>query len=79
MTGVQTCALPIFDAAGIAVGTRSACSTGEDEPSHVLLALGVPPALAKCAIRITLLPDATRQDARAIAAALKKAIALYRQ
>lgn len=59
-----------LDAAGIGASTRSACNTGEEEPSHVIKALGTPPSLAKSALRITLLPDATQADARRIADAL---------
>ncbi|MBK9965642.1 MAG: aminotransferase class V-fold PLP-dependent enzyme [Holophagales bacterium] len=38
----------------LAVSSGSACSTAEAEPSHVLLALGVPAALAKATIRFGL-------------------------
>ena len=68
-----------LDALGIAVSTRSACTIGEEGPSHVIKALGVPKELAKSAIRITLLPDATRQGARRIASALADAASRYRQ
>ncbi|MDE2071167.1 MAG: cysteine desulfurase [Patescibacteria group bacterium] len=67
-----------LDAQGIAAGTRSACDSGDEDPSHVIVALGTPPALATSAVRITLLPTATEVDARAIAAALAHAAALYR-
>lgn len=43
-----------FDLAGIAVSTGSACSSGKVGPSHVLAAMGVDPAAAACAIRISL-------------------------
>ena len=68
-----------LDAEGIAVSTRSVCGTGEEEPSHVIEALGVPKELAKTAVRITLLPDATRADARRIARVLADVTARYRQ
>jgi cysteine desulfurase len=42
-----------FDLAGIAVSAGSACSSGKVGPSHVLQAMGVPTALAECAIRIS--------------------------
>ena len=38
----------------LAVSSGSACTTASAEPSHVLLALGVPPALAKATIRFGL-------------------------
>jgi cysteine desulfurase len=43
-----------LDLAGIAVSTGSACSSGKVGPSHVLAAMGVDPAVAASAIRISL-------------------------
>lgn len=43
-----------LDAEGIAVGTGSACSTGRTTPSHVLLAMGVPPREARSCLRFSL-------------------------
>ena len=68
-----------MDARGIAVSTRSACNVGDEEPSHVIKAIGVPKPLAKTAIRITLLPDATRKDASRIATTLFDVAKKYRQ
>jgi cysteine desulfurase len=42
-----------FDLAGIAVSTGSACSSGKVGPSHVLAAMGVEPAEAATAIRVS--------------------------
>lgn len=42
-----------FDLAGIAVSAGSACSSGKVGASHVLLAMGIPPDLARTAIRIS--------------------------
>jgi len=64
---------------GVAASTRSACSVGSDEPSHVIKALGVPQELAGTAIRFTLLPDATKRDAGAIVRALTETTQRYRQ
>ena len=43
-----------LDLAGIAASSGSACTTGSVEPSHVLLAMGVPPELARGSLRFTL-------------------------
>src|SRR3989338_2118723 len=68
-----------LDALGISASTRSACTIGADEPSHVIKALGVPLDMAGTAIRLTLLPDATKSQARRIAQALKETADRYRQ
>jgi cysteine desulfurase len=43
-----------FDLDGIAISSGSACSSGKVGPSHVLAAMGVAPAEARCAIRVSL-------------------------
>jgi len=43
----------LLDLKGICVSTSSACTSGKDEPSHVLLALGLNAEQAKSAIRIS--------------------------
>ena len=47
-------AIIALDLNGIAVSSGAACSSGKVQPSHVLAAMGVPPALARGAIRISL-------------------------
>lgn len=74
----QMCVVAM-DAAGIAISTRSACSTDEEEPSYVIAALGVEPKVAKEAVRITLLPDASYSDARRIAQALSEIANRYKK
>jgi cysteine desulfurase len=51
-----------LDLAGIAASSGSACSTGAVEPSHVLVAMGVPRDLALGAIRFSFGRESTHQD-----------------
>jgi len=51
-----------LDLAGVAVSGGSACSTGAMEPSHVLVALGVPRELALGALRFSFGHDTTQAD-----------------
>ncbi len=51
-----------FDLAGIAVSSGAACSSGKVQSSHVLAAMGVEPALARGAIRVSLGRDTTQAD-----------------
>jgi cysteine desulfurase len=51
-----------LDLAGVAVSAGSACSSGKIAPSHVLLAMGVDPAVAKSAIRVSLGWKTTEND-----------------
>lgn len=68
-----------LDALGVAASTRSACSAGSEEPSHVIKALGTPQALAGTALRLTLLPSATKAECRRIARALCEVVGRYRR
>jgi cysteine desulfurase len=43
-----------FDLNGVAVSSGAACSSGKVQPSHVLEAMGVAPALARGAVRVSL-------------------------
>jgi len=51
-----------LDLKGIAVSTGSACASGSLEPSHVLSAIGVPPAIAQGSIRFSLGRDNQKED-----------------
>ena len=42
-----------LDEAGFAVSSGSACAAGSTEPSHVLVAMGYPPDLARGAVRVS--------------------------
>ena len=51
-----------LDLSGIAASSGSACSTGAVEPSHVLVAMGVPHDLALGAIRFSFGRESTQDD-----------------
>ncbi|HVV61299.1 MAG TPA: cysteine desulfurase family protein [Pseudolabrys sp.] len=51
-----------FDLNGIGVSSGSACSSGKVQPSHVLAAMGVEPALARGAVRVSLGWTTTEAD-----------------
>lgn len=51
-----------LDAAGIAASSGSACSSGSLEPSHVLLAMQIPPALAYGSLRLSLGRGTTEEE-----------------
>jgi cysteine desulfurase len=51
-----------FDLNGIAVSSGAACSSGKVQASHVLAAMGVEPALARGAVRVSLGWSTTEAD-----------------
>ncbi len=51
-----------LDLAGICVSTGSACSSGDAEPSHVLMAMGLQPLQAHGSLRFTLGKWTTEQE-----------------
>ena len=51
-----------LDLKGIAVSTGSACSSGSVEPSHVLVAIGLPRELGHGSIRFSLCKDTSKED-----------------
>jgi cysteine desulfurase len=51
-----------LDLEGIEASTGSACTTGSVDPSHVLLAMGIDPALAHGSLRLTLGPETTEAE-----------------
>jgi cysteine desulfurase len=48
--------------AGVEVSTGAACSTGSGQPSHVLLAMGIPPEIAHASLRLSLGTATTHED-----------------
>lgn len=63
-----------LDLAGIAVSSGSACSSGSLEPSHVLLALGLPEELAHGSIRFSFGKHNTAEEIDYAVEELKKAV-----
>ena len=63
-----------LDRAGFAVAAGAACSSANPAPSHVLLAMHVPPSLARGAVRVSLGTANTRQQVDDFLAALKNTL-----
>ncbi len=59
-----------LDLAGFAVSSGSACTSGDTEPSHVLLALGLDEATAKGSLRVTVGRATMEADVDALLAVL---------
>lgn len=63
-----------LDLEGICVSSGSACMVGSIQPSHVLLAAGLPPTLALATVRFSMGRLTTPQDIRRTVSALRKVI-----
>ena len=68
-----------LDLAGIAASSGSACSTGAVEPSHVLVAMGVPRDLALGAIRFSFGHESTAADVDRVVEVMPGVVAKVRQ
>lgn len=66
--------LLLLDAQGIECSTGSACSAGVAQPSHVLLAAGADPDLARGTLRFSLGHTSTREDVEAVAKTIGPAV-----
>jgi len=67
-----------LDLESICVSTGSACSSSSLEPSHVLLALGLPPEQAHCSLRFTLGRGNTEEDIERVLEVLPRVVAKLR-
>jgi len=67
-----------LDIAGISVSTGSACASASTAPSHVHLAMGCPPEVARGSIRFSLGKYTTEADIDATLAALRPLISRLR-
>ena len=61
-----------FDLEGVAVSSGAACSSGKVQPSHVLAAMGVSPALTQAAVRVSLGWETTERDIERLLGAWRK-------
>jgi cysteine desulfurase len=68
-----------LDLAGVAASGGSACSTGAVEPSHVLLAMGLPRELALGAIRLSLGHGSSAADVARVTEAMPAVVAKVRK
>ena len=68
-----------LDLEGFAVSAGSACSSGKVGRSHVLDAMGVPDAMSRCAIRVSLGWDTSEKEIDAFADAFSRVCARKRE
>ena len=54
--------LILLDSKGICASSGSACTSGSLDPSHVLLAIGLPHEIAHGSLRLTLSEETTKED-----------------
>ena len=70
--------LLLLDFNGIAASSGSACTSGSLDPSHVLLALGLPHEIAHGSLRISLADDVTDEDAEPLIKVVPEIVAKLR-
>ncbi|MFD5901315.1 cysteine desulfurase family protein [Streptomyces microflavus] len=70
--------LLLLDAQGIECSTGSACTAGIAQPSHVLLATGTDPDLARGTLRFSLGHTSSEEDVKELARAIGPAVARAR-
>jgi cysteine desulfurase len=63
---------------GVIVSSGSACAAGSDEPSHVLLAIGIPAQIAQTSVRFSFAHDTTSDELQTAASALTDALAVFK-
>lgn len=68
-----------LDSYGIAVSTSSACSSPKLEPSHVLIACGIPKEAAHGSIRISIGRFTTKKDVEYLLKTLEKSVKKLRE
>ena len=68
-----------LDRAGICASSGSACSSASLDPSHVLLAIGLPHAIAHGSLRLSLGRETTEEDVDTILREVPKAVQYLRE
>lgn len=68
-----------LDAKGIAASSGSACTSGSLEPSHVLLAIGLPHEIAHGSLRLTLSRYSKEEDVDYIVQSIKEVVTKLRE
>ncbi|MCD7730574.1 MAG: cysteine desulfurase NifS [Oscillospiraceae bacterium] len=71
--------LLLLDLKGICASSGSACTSGSLDPSHVLLALGLPHEIAHGSLRITISEEITDDDADYIISSIRDAVGHLRE
>ena len=71
--------LIMLDMRDICASSGSACTSGSLDPSHVLLALGLSPELARGSLRLTLSEDNTREELDIVVEELKQIVERIRE
>jgi cysteine desulfurase len=78
--GVESESLLIgLDLHGICISSGAACSSGAVEPSHVLLAMGIPPEHGQGAIRMSLGRETTEEEIDYVLEVLPSVVSRLRQ
>ena len=70
--------LIMLDMDGICGSSGSACTSGSLDPSHVLLAIGLPHEIAHGSLRLTLSEETTLEDIDYVVECIKKIVARLR-
>ena len=71
--------LILMDEAGVACSAGSACMSGKQQPSHVQLAMGIPPETARTSLRLSLSKRTSEDDIDRAADHLRRAVEKLRR
>ena len=70
--------LIMLDGKGICGSSGSACTSGSLDPSHVLLAIGLPHEIAHGSLRLTLGEETTKEEIDYVVESLKEIVGTLR-